>query len=537
MTTKNITWESIKETLNNKVLPELMPITDWVKKRVPNNQAIQDSIWGQVYLAPWEVALLDTPLMQRMRQIHQLGSAFFVYPSAIHDRFSHSLGVAFLAESLVNSLQNKIRYKIISLSPEDREVITLKDTYTIKLAGLLHDIGHCLFSHCSEFVLKSLWDKIYYSDFAEILPIKPATHEFTGYMIITSEYFRKYWDIIIKPIFFAHNVSEEDIPNLDDIAKAITGNFISPEKRFITEIINGPYDVDKIDYMQRDSKTAGISISCDPERYFSKIILHKQKNSEDLTIWRLAMKLEGVHVAEQMLISKMMLFPYIFQHNKVLASEFLVCNILEKLVEGKSTNTIKIKNPIELLLYTDDDLLCFSCHSKDEVLNRQIKCLRERIFPRIAFALNKNVCFNQNSSEFKRNFIKIRQFAKTRDKRFRRYVANYLSKRAIEVGYSPISKDEVEIFFSRGRSVIDKMGNAPVINYTEKMEKIKDRWLMRNWDSSSTSDNDIIYFYVPAPYMRFAFEVIADLLKERFHFEIDLDKVREIIKLKHKKIK
>ena len=305
---------------------------------------------------------------------------------------------------------------------------------------------------------------------------------------------------------------------------------IAPGRVFVGEEVSEDYSHDEMPIYGKRTPDAAVEVLTTEE----VAAVMKLCNENHIPV--LAMKLEGVHVAEQMLISKMMLFPYIFQHNKVLASEFLVCNILEKLVEGKSTNTIKIKNPIELLLYTDNDLLCFSCHSKDEALNRQIQCLRERIFPRIAFVLSKNVCLNQNSAEFKRNFPKVRQFAKTRDKRFRRYVANYLSKRAVEVGYSPISKDEVELFFSRGRSVIDKMGNAPVINYTEKMEKIKDRWLMRNWDSSASSDNDIIYFYVPAPYMRFAFEVIADMLKERFHFELDLEKVREIIKLKNKKI-
>lgn len=279
------------------------------------------------------------------------------------------------------------------------------------------------------------------------------------------------------------------------------------------------------------SKTAGIAITYDRERYFSKITLHKQKNSKNLTIWRLAMKLDGIQAAEQMAISKMMLFPYIFRHNKVLASEFLLCNILEKLLEGRTTNTIHIKHPMDMLLYTDSDLLCYSCKSRDAALNRQIECLRFRIFPRIAFALSKNVCLNPDTDKtFKKNFAKIKQLAKTRDKGLRKSVAKFISNKASNKGYT-ISMDELEIFYTKSRNVFEKMASAPVINYTEKMEEIKDRWLMRNWEGSGQSDNDIIYFYVPAYNARFAFNAIAEFLKERYHFDLNLDLVRENIKL------
>jgi HD superfamily phosphohydrolase len=117
---------------------------------------INDPIWGTIELAPWEVALLDTPLLQRMRGVRQLGLAQLVFPSACHDRLEHILGVVGAVEQCVQSLSRQIerwnRDNQNTLLPE----IEQKDRYAIRLAALLHDIGHGPFSHALEPVLETV---------------------------------------------------------------------------------------------------------------------------------------------------------------------------------------------------------------------------------------------------------------------------------------------------------------------------------------------------------------------------------------------
>jgi HD superfamily phosphohydrolase len=126
----------------------------------PNRQEfrpkqINDPIWGTIELAPWEVALLDTALLQRMRGVRQLGLAQLVFPGAGHDRLEHILGVVGAVEECVQSLSRQIDrwnrdHKTVQLPP-----IRSEDRYALRLAALLHDIGHGPFSHAIEPVLET----------------------------------------------------------------------------------------------------------------------------------------------------------------------------------------------------------------------------------------------------------------------------------------------------------------------------------------------------------------------------------------------
>jgi HD superfamily phosphohydrolase len=115
---------------------------------------VHDPIWGTIELLPWEVALLDTPLLQRMRGVRQLGLAQLVFPSASHDRLEHTLGVVGAVEETVRALSRQIvrwnRENQARLVPEIAE----KDRYALRLAALLHDVGHGPFSHALEPVLE-----------------------------------------------------------------------------------------------------------------------------------------------------------------------------------------------------------------------------------------------------------------------------------------------------------------------------------------------------------------------------------------------
>ena len=102
----------------------------------PDQKIIHDSVWGTQVLEGWEVAIMDLPLLQRLRSIHQTSLAFLTFPTALHTRFDHSLGVCAGTKRLAS--------QVLDLESGD----DLHDE--LAAAALLHDIGHGPFSHLSE---------------------------------------------------------------------------------------------------------------------------------------------------------------------------------------------------------------------------------------------------------------------------------------------------------------------------------------------------------------------------------------------------
>lgn len=109
---------------------------------------VHDTIWGTISLRPLEVAVLDSPLMQRLRHLRQLGVAHWVYPGADHSRFEHSLGVVYQAQQLISAINRA------GLNKYNQLVISEDDQQLIRMAALLHDTGHPVLSHVSEYALR-----------------------------------------------------------------------------------------------------------------------------------------------------------------------------------------------------------------------------------------------------------------------------------------------------------------------------------------------------------------------------------------------
>ncbi len=110
-------------------------LSGYKPERHATEKSIRDAIWGTCLFYAWEVALLDSPLLQRLRDVRQTGLAYLIYPTAVHTRFDHTLGVVTVASRIVRSINEK------HAPPKQNDPrINHADHMRIRLSALLHDV-------------------------------------------------------------------------------------------------------------------------------------------------------------------------------------------------------------------------------------------------------------------------------------------------------------------------------------------------------------------------------------------------------------
>ncbi|XP_073697918.1 deoxynucleoside triphosphate triphosphohydrolase SAMHD1-like [Garra rufa] len=225
-----------------------------------------DPIHGHMELHPLLVKIIDTPQFQRLRHIKQLGGVYLVYPGASHNRFEHSLGVAYLAGCLVKTLHDN--------QPELK--ITKQDILCVQIAGLCHDLGHGPFSHAFDGLVIPKAKKIKTTKgLPDDIPEKWKHEQMSVQMV----------DDILKSlkaenedVLKEHGLDDKDVTFIKELiegAKTAEVPTDSPykgrdkDKSFLYEIVankqNG-IDVDKWDYFARDCHHLGIRNSFDHQR-------------------------------------------------------------------------------------------------------------------------------------------------------------------------------------------------------------------------------------------------------------------------------
>src|ERR1700730_10490656 len=125
------------------------------------SKVIHDNLWGTNAFNWRELAIIDTPIFQRLRYIHQTGLAYFVYPCAHHTRFEHSLGVCIMASRVFDALESQHQSRLKAIAKEvypeqDFAVVLANWRAGLRFAALLHDTGHSLHSHTSEIVYSKI---------------------------------------------------------------------------------------------------------------------------------------------------------------------------------------------------------------------------------------------------------------------------------------------------------------------------------------------------------------------------------------------
>ena len=285
-----------------------------------SNKVIYDVIHGYVKISDLCLKIIDTPEFQRLRNLKQLGLTYLIFPSANHTRFEHSLGVSYLAGEMLKHLKNK--------QPELE--ITEREIELIKIAGLCHDLGHGPFSH-------------FFDNFFLKLIECDSEHEIRSCMIL---------DLIIKK----YNL---DITNEE---KGMIFNMIIPddeclleERSFLYKIVNNKkngIDVDKFDYIKRDSFFLGMSFGFDCSRIIKQArVIDDEICFLDKTFYDIQ---ELFEVRDK-------LHRRVYKHHTNTCLDYMMLDIFKDLKEKKNFKEI-VEDP--KLFYKMDDNFVWSTNHK-----------------------------------------------------------------------------------------------------------------------------------------------------------------------------
>lgn len=311
---------------------------------VRGNKVIHDTILGTNQFYQHEISVIDSPILQRLRRISQVDVVSLVWPSSNHNRFEHSLGVATIGHKFVAALNSKG----IIPDKEYKQCI-----YNIRMAGILHDTGHGPFSHMSEAIFKHCEDmRKEIEEDHKLKATAPNPHEVLSYLIVTSEAFKEFYEQEI-------NKKYEVELDLEFIGDSIIGYINDPERAFLFDIINGAFDADKLDYIQRDSHFTGLQLMLDLDRLFYTLdTVPVHVNIRERKEMKLTVDVSGVSSLEQIVFDKMMLQTTVYNHHKVRAAEGLFHTIFfealqtQGIIPGKN-----FESAADFLYITDDDIL------------------------------------------------------------------------------------------------------------------------------------------------------------------------------------
>lgn len=263
---------------------------------------IHDPLHGTIKLEGIFLDLIETPELQRLHHIRQLGLAYLVFPGANHTRFSHSLGTYFIASQIADRLNLPVRDQIL-----------------VNVAALLHDIGHGPFSHTLEFAYYSQFKKSH-TDLTSQLISGEATLRGRERVNIPS----------IAQILEHYDVDQARIIELIQGMKIPYGwtltpwlEGLPPEKpHYLTQIIHGEVDSDQLDYLLRDSYYTGVAYGIIDFPYLL--------NTLELVNGTLAIDPKGIEAVEGLLVARALMFSSVYYHHAVRISEIMLTRAAEE---------------------------------------------------------------------------------------------------------------------------------------------------------------------------------------------------------------
>jgi HD superfamily phosphohydrolase len=296
---------------------------------------IKDPVHGYVYITEAEKEIIDSYPVQRLRRLRQLAGAEYVYPGANHTRFEHSIGVMYLAGKVAEN-------------PNISQIISEEEAEAVRIAGLLHDVGHGPFSHVFEHLLTKKLNK---------------THEdVTAWIIKHSE---------LKDLLGRLGYKAEDI------AELAVGSLSMGGKAFLNQIIRSSIDVDKLDFVVRDTYHTGAE--------YGFVDVFRLIHTFDVLDGNLAVDMGALSTLESFIIARIESFKSIYFHRVGRAAQIMLATALEMADEELGLSSFK--TPEEYLAMDDYTVWAMlkNCKKSNPIIKnlerrRMLKCAYEQTF-------------------------------------------------------------------------------------------------------------------------------------------------------------
>jgi len=266
----------------------------WQNKR----KIVNDPVYGLINI-PSEIVydLIEHKYFQRLRRIKQLGLTDFVYPGAMHTRFQHTLGAVHLLSLAISVL----KAKNITITQEEEEAVTL--------AILMHDIGHGPFSHTLENIILENFNHEQLS----LLFMEELNQEYHGKLSLAIKIFKNQY-----------------------------------HKKFLHQLVSSQLDVDRLDYLRRDSFYTGVS-----EGIVSSDRIIKMLN---VVNDQLVVEAKGIHSIEKFLIARWLMYWQVYLHKTVVSAEQLLIKTFNRVKElNYHNNEIYLSSDFRFLLNSNID--------------------------------------------------------------------------------------------------------------------------------------------------------------------------------------
>lgn len=313
---------------------------------------IRDPIHGYIGLTELEVKLLDTQPLQRLRRIKQLANAHLVYPGAIHTRLDHSPGVLHVAHRLAGQLE---------FDDPQKELV--------RLAALVHDVGHSAFSHVGEKAV------LHYSK-EELKNAPKNTGEAEVHELVTRE-------------VLLHHPSVKDV--LGDKRNQVANLLASDETTAQKAAISGPLDADKLDFLLRDSYFAGVKYGAfDLERIIHTVQMVKSGDESYIGVMH-----KGKDALASYRLARYLMHAQVYQHHARLAADGMLIRAIQlasqrqKLdVKAFTLRQADLEFLNAYLRYDDFTLLATLRDCKDAQISELARRIQSRALFKCAWELN-----------------------------------------------------------------------------------------------------------------------------------------------------
>ena len=379
-----------------------------------------DPIYGFIAVRnPLIYRIIEHPYFQRLRRISQMGLSYLVYPGAHHTRFHHVLGCTFLMQKAVEIL----RVKDIEISEREEEALTI--------AILLHDIGHGPFSHALEHsFIQGVGHEQVSLNFMELL-----NDEFDGALSLAIEIFK--------------------------------GDY---HRGFMNQLISGQLDMDRLDYLKRDSFYSGVAEgNVNVERLITMLNVKDDK---------LVVEFKGIYSVEKFIMARRFMYWQVYLHKTGIVAERVMIKILERareLIQSGETldcsNTLKVflEKTIDQATFDKSILDTFSrlddydvmsalkawCDHKDQILSYLCDSVVNRRLPKIEM---RNEDFEEQYIEKIRKRVKKKLNVTEKELDFLVYHGSVANK-----AYDP-DKEVINIIYKNGeqKDIINASDSASI---------------------------------------------------------------------------